>query len=677
MRTKFIILAMLILSTNKVFCQNVPDNISLSNTLSGTHDILARQSVNLQPGFSYSATSGNTFRASVNPRILNEPDGAKTGNPGGTIGQLVANDGVVGAIPGQFSESPSGAATYTIPIECPAGINGMTPTVSLSYNSQSGNGIAGWGWNIAGLSSVRRSPKTFYYDSESEGIKWDETDNFSLDGMRLFIKNKYPATSSQLNADSIEYKQESGNSVKIFGYDFDINGPQKFKVWTGDGKVMEYCQKQFLDSIYSDVDYYYLQSFPDLYYLLSSGPAVKNKIIGWYLSSIKDIFGNKIIYTYETETITGQQNRNFISYYNLTDTEYRTPIPQDELIVNGSYLKNVSSVDLFTFRNFRLKDITYAGGTYKINFNYETRSDEINEFFLGAQFHLSKRLASIAVNYCVGSPKTIKEYSLTYSTDLYSRLQKVALTGLNNEKYNYTSFSWSNDNYTYDKSNTFRFQDPAHVASRKAIGFVPYKHAYFPGDFNGDGITDFLVTYKYVDSSDYSSTFSYRNWAVFYNTGEISTNLPVMGEGGLENNTKFYIFDNDNDGKDELYFRDFEVPYMKLKCYKHSMNSFTRDTTMDIKLNVSSLIDPNYPNNFDLDNILIIHGDYDGDGKLEFLFLYNNNGTLTYYSSLGFQQGCPSFSFGTPLDYFFTDLNGNGKQEIVFVTTSGFEFLGI
>ena len=101
-----------------------------------------------------------------------------------------------GVLTGQFSVSPSGAATYTVPISIPPGIAGMAPNLALVYNSQGGDGIAGQGWNLTGSSMITRCPRTRQQDGYGRPVMLDSltpstnpdgrSDGICLDGKKLF-----------------------------------------------------------------------------------------------------------------------------------------------------------------------------------------------------------------------------------------------------------------------------------------------------------------------------------------------------------------------------------------------------------------------------------------------------------------------------------------------------------
>ena len=95
----------------------------------------------------------------------------------------------VGITSGELSVSLSGAANYTIPIAVPPGINDVVPQISLVYNSQGTNGIAGYRWDIAGISTITRIPSTKFHDGTINPIDGGATDRFALDGQRLLKKD--------------------------------------------------------------------------------------------------------------------------------------------------------------------------------------------------------------------------------------------------------------------------------------------------------------------------------------------------------------------------------------------------------------------------------------------------------------------------------------------------------
>ena len=83
---------------------------------------------------------------------------------------------VVGAIGGTVDVTALGGASYTIPIQIPEGMGGIQPNLSIVYNSQSGNGLLGWGWTLGGLSAITRVGQTDYHDGRVTGVALDYHD---------------------------------------------------------------------------------------------------------------------------------------------------------------------------------------------------------------------------------------------------------------------------------------------------------------------------------------------------------------------------------------------------------------------------------------------------------------------------------------------------------------------
>ena len=148
-------------------------------------------------------------RAEKEKEKQEEGGGKSVNNPYVPNSVTIDTNKTVGEIPISSAVAPSGAVTYTVPIEVYPGANGMQPELSLTYNHMAGNGIMGMGWNVGGLSSISRGNKNLYYDNEANGVKLNKTDVFYLDGMRLI---ELSSTSAE-----VQYESEQGN-IRVKAY---------------------------------------------------------------------------------------------------------------------------------------------------------------------------------------------------------------------------------------------------------------------------------------------------------------------------------------------------------------------------------------------------------------------------------------------------------------------------
>lgn len=187
---------------------------------------------------------------------------------------------------GQFAVSERGAATYTIPIRVAPGIAGMEPNLSLVYSSQTGNGLLGVGWSIAGLSAITRCPRTAAQDGARGGIKFDANDRFCLDGQRLMV------VSGTYGAVGAEYRTESDVFAKVVSVGGTAGDPASFTVRTKSGQIVEYG-----NTADSRIE--------------AQG---KSAALVWAVNRIADTKGNFISYSYIEDSANGEYRPDRIDY---------------------------------------------------------------------------------------------------------------------------------------------------------------------------------------------------------------------------------------------------------------------------------------------------------------------------------------------------------------------------
>lgn len=139
---------------------------------------------------------------------------------------------------GNLSVSLSGAAQYTLPIKVPPGLNGVVPQIALAYSSQTGNAIAGYGWNLSGVSVISRIPSTKFHDNNIDAVDFDTADRFSLDGQRLLLKSgTYGSNGAQYATENFSNLKIVSSGVSPYGSSY---GPASFTVTYPDGSVAYY-----------------------------------------------------------------------------------------------------------------------------------------------------------------------------------------------------------------------------------------------------------------------------------------------------------------------------------------------------------------------------------------------------------------------------------------------------
>lgn len=338
---------------------------------------------------------------------------------------LPTHDPTVGRLAGEAGVS-GGAASYEIPIVVPPGRRGMQPSLSLSYSSRSGNGIAGMGWSLSGLSSLHRCPWTLAQDGQIRAVQLDAQDRLCLDGQRLV------ATSGSYGASGTTYGTELESFVRVTQLGGDLaSAATYFKVERKSGEIAWYGNTSSAASTARVV------------------PGGASVPLTWLVSVVLDPVGNAMHYAY-------------------------TDHGDGETLVNGIWYTGTAS----------------ALGTRRVGFTYEDRpntggaNDRSSSYLAGGVTRQTKRLSAVTT-FVDSAPvrSLVLAYALSTTTgrSLLQSATDCAHDGANWVCRPPTTFAWQQGvpNYGVKQAN---------LPLETSGGVVTNMHPV--GDMDGDGATE-------------------------------------------------------------------------------------------------------------------------------------------------------------------------------------------
>lgn len=600
---------------------------------------LHRKQITYKNGSTYSLGNDDLYADLATPAQVENATTNNTITPGVPIvvdpsqSSIAA---VVGSMPGQFAVSPSGAATYTIPIECPAGINGMQPNISLVYNSQGGNGPLGIGFAISGLSTISRTTKNLYTDGVAAGMTFTSADIFAIDGNRLIWDGTKYVT-----------EQRTYSLINSVGTIPTTDCPQSFKVTNKDGQTIEY----------------------------GTTPESRLTLVGasvpmqWFISKTTDANGNFMTFTYQS-----QGGQTVIKQIDYTGNGNKLPFVSvvfnytNKTAINKSYISGYSMEDRFLLNNIHVKSNGTLLKQYDLEYDYKTDKEKYFLKSVGLVGQNNEKLNNTVVEW--GSDNTA---IATLKVDC----EKVYPSLIEDSNHNYTSCDFDGDGksdlvdfYTgkelgqyYNFVRILKYKSDQHTMSDQgSYPFEPniisiddsFKSVMEDGlfaDFNGDGkktiVCPFFVDVfskgmKYIDpiSHNYiAHSFENGNEPAAYTMGDIN-----------------------NDGKDELI--SIEKSSSSTNYFLGKI--FLRKNTTQVALPP----DPNSP-------LMIRNPDTNGSGNNG----NNDNRTndpsldIPYYQNdmveVPFSPSAEDLANDPPQKLFIVDFNSDGLKDILVLTRGG------
>ena len=618
---------------------------------------------------------------------------------------------------GKLEISNAGQTTYTLPIALPPSLKNTSPLINIVYQSGQFGGIAGQGWNIQGISAIRRVPSRIDLDGQRQGIRFTNDDKLALNNQRLLV------VSEQYWHIGSTYQTEIQSNLKVElqrngnGIYFIVTNPDGSRSWYGnytesqatDLAAFYICRYE--DPLGNYVTYHYNKPFNKnlcLYEIRFSAHTDDleplNSIRFYYkhaqrtesaynkgtkqekaalLETIQVWSGGqlfrKYVFTHITDPQLGYEKISQIQEFNGA-MEPANPVrfeyENTETVGPGSEL-------LTTYHNnLNFDSIVLSGdfdGDGRLDFTTENQIFTNN--FIGTTGQTP-----------VNSPIVFhKQDTFTATTLAVNTLNPFQSIVKFSEGEGFKVYNLQNGNLTL--SYTKRFDFPTHLPCfNPSQSCTSAKNAFLEGDFNGDGISEVLL-YKICRVSGRQRFTEYEcgqfcwvdlnpNISSLLTGNSLSTGLTpgvaILPNPDLLIGKKRYVGDFNGDGKSDLFIVNPNGTY-KVVGFKQLSKAPWIEPELLGKGTLSTYSETKQ----------ILFGDFNGDGKTDIL-LPNANGTYPGNSLWHVCFSSPKPAGGSFFEvetynivdywhdsgnhfrdgrqyssYYVLDTNGDGKSDLV------------
>ena len=660
---------------------------------------------------------------------------------------------------GELQISNSGSATYNLPIAMPPSIKNVAPIINLTYSSGVRGGIAGQGWNINSISTISRMATRRDIEGFVDGVDFDDNDKLALDGQRLLLKTgTYWANGSTYET---EYKSNTKIELKIESLItfFIVTTPDGSRIWYGSKGSGAYQNAtsinawyivHFEDTYGNGIDYNYsnvvYNSTNQLYIdtitfsgNVTAGIASQNKIKFNYRNSKRVerdyIKGAPVYATKILDNIQVLANNTLFRRYQLTqvadDMGYERVTQVQEYNAQGeasnpvNFTYNSTPTTTTRTENFYVNDLNFNETELAGDFDGDGRLDFVaNSQIFTNLFNNSS--GNTPINLPFTCDKRQKFVATTLNNNKLNQFQSIVFA---DETFNSISFKTYNQalgNVTLNYTKTINFDNSIfHDSSLDTytdytpLGDYPtypgacnyplkkVSNEYIEGDFNGDGISETLIT------STTNERYYSNSYALYINDAYDQTTLITNCDVNLKSNDKYdyYLLNLDPNASSALGSNGF-IKLLNdsiLQGDKRIVADFNGDGKSDIlvvnkdktykivsfkQLTASPWIELETLGQGMLDSYSdtkqILIGDYNGDGKTDIMipnteggqnqiawniyygnpnpvggdfFVKETQNIVEYWPNTG-----TTYKTQTMLSsYYAMDINGDGKSDIVRV----------